>query len=413
MQFGILIGAAGIAVSLFSGTAFGADTFTMWIRGSTDGFKPVAEAFNSTHENQIQVTEVPADQVVQKYAAAVAAGNAPDALSIDLIYTPAFAAAGQLEDVTEWAKGLPYFDQLAPSHVRLGSYEDRVYGMPFWIETSIFVWNKDLYRQAGLDPEKAPTSWAEIQENARKIAALGDDISGFYFSANCGGCMIFTFAPITWAAGADILSEDGQTATLDNPQMRAAVDVYRTMVKDGVVSESAVSDTGASFGAISSGKIGQQSFGASGINGLIRDFPDLDFGVGLIPGVDGGASSFAGGDNIIITKGSPRVDAVKEFIEWIYSDDGQVAMADYGSMPARADTAEKILEGRDPRLLVTIDAVPISKTPYTTLFNDLINGANSPWTSFTTRVPFTDDGDVDAAFADAQAEMQAIIDDAR
>lgn len=73
---------------------------------------------------------------------------------MDLIYNPAFAAAGQLEDLTDWAKSLPYFNSLSPSHVRLGTYQDRVYGLPLSVETSVFAWNKDLYKKTGLDPEK-------------------------------------------------------------------------------------------------------------------------------------------------------------------------------------------------------------------------------------------------------------------
>ena len=108
----------------------------------------------------------------------------------------------------------------------------RIYGLPLSVETSVFAWNKDLYKKAGLDPEKAPANWDEITANAEKIRALGGDTYGFYFSGGgCGGCMIFTFTPLVWGAGADILSEDGKTATLDTPQMRKAVEIYRNMVE--------------------------------------------------------------------------------------------------------------------------------------------------------------------------------------
>jgi multiple sugar transport system substrate-binding protein len=49
----------------------------------------------------VVTTEVPFSELVQKYATAIAGGQAPDALSMDLIYNPAFAAAGQLEDLTD------------------------------------------------------------------------------------------------------------------------------------------------------------------------------------------------------------------------------------------------------------------------------------------------------------------------
>lgn len=405
--------ATSVATLYLMSGASAAETIDMWVRtGVGDSFKKVVEAYNAGHENKVAATEVPFSELVQKYATAIAGGQAPDALSMDLIYTPAFAAAGQLEDLTDWAKKLPYFNSLSPSHVKLGAYQDRIYGLPLSVETSVFAWNKGLYKKAGLDPEKAPVSWREIEANAEKIRKIGDDTYGFYFSGGaCGGCMIFTFTPLVWGSGADILSADGKTATLDTPQMRKAVEAYRSMVKKDLVSPGAATDNGTNFLSFTNGKIGQQSIGAFAIGTLVTEYPDIDFGVTLIPGIEGGSSSFAGGDNFVVTKGTKKLDTVKEFIEYIYSMDGQKVMAKYGSLPTRRDIADKVLEGLDPRMQVGLKAIGIAKTPYTLQFNDLINSANGPWATFTNAAIFGDD--VDGAFANAQSEMQSIIDNAQ
>ncbi|MDR6666369.1 sugar ABC transporter substrate-binding protein [Rhizobium sp. 1399] len=405
-----LLVATSIATLCLVSTASAAEKIEMWVRtGIGDAFKKVVEAYNASHENQVVTTEVPFGELVQKYATAIAGGQAPDALSMDLIYNPAFAAAGQLEDLTDWAKSLPYFNSLSPSHVKLGTYQDKIYGLPLSVETSVFAWNKDLYKKAGLDPEKAPTTWEEIEANAENIRKLGDDTYGFYFSGGgCGGCMIFTFTPLVWGAGADILSEDSKTATLDTPQMRKAVGFYRDMVKKDLVPASAASDNGTSFLSFTNGKIGQQSLGAFAIGTLVTQYPDINFGVTLIPSVDGKTSSFAGGDNFVITKGTKKIDAVKEFLEYIYSMDGQKVMAKYGSLPTRGDIADQVLAGLDPRMQVGLKAISVAKTPYTLQFNDLINSANGPWATFTNAAIFGDD--VDGAFSNAQSEMQSIID---
>ncbi|QWW70578.1 sugar ABC transporter substrate-binding protein [Rhizobium sp. WYJ-E13] len=405
-----LLVATSLATLCLVSTASAAEKIEMWVRtGIGDSFNKVVEAYNASHENQVVTTEVPFGELVQKYATAIAGGQAPDALSMDLIYNPAFAAAGQLEDLTDWAKSLPYFSSLSPSHVKLGTYQDKIYGLPLSVETSVFAWNKDLYKKAGLDPEKAPTTWEEIEANAEKIRKLGDDTYGFYFSGGgCGGCMIFTFTPLVWGAGADILSADGKTATLDTPQMRKAVGYYRDMVKKDLVPASAASDNGTNFLSFTNGKIGQQSLGAFAIGTLVTQYPDINFGVTLIPSVDGKASSFAGGDNFVITKGTKKLDAVKEFLEYIYSMDGQKVMAKYGSLPTRGDIADQVLAGLDPRMQVGLKAISVAKTPYTLQFNDLINSANGPWATFTNAAIFGDD--VDGAFSNAQSEMQSIID---
>lgn len=390
-----------------------AETISMWVRsGIGDSFKEVVKAYNAKGGDTVELTEVPFAELVQKYATAIAGGQAPDALSLDLIYTPAFAAAGQLEDLSDWAKSLSYFNALSPSHVKLGTYEDRIYGLPLSVETSIFAWNKDLYKNAGLDPEKAPTTWDEITANAEKIRALGGDTYGFYFSGGgCGGCMIFTFTPLVWGAGADIFSEDGKTATLDTPQMRQAVEIYRNFVAKDTVPAGAASDNGVNFLSITNGKIGQQSLGAFAIGTLVTQHPEIDFGVTLIPGVDGKPSSFAGGDNFVVTKGTPRLDNIKAFLEYTYSVEGQTIMAKYGSLPTRSDIADEVLAGLDPRLSVAMEAVSVANTPYTLQFNDLINSSNGPWATFINASIYGDD--VDGAFANAQSEMQSIIDAAQ
>ncbi|MBB3561507.1 sugar ABC transporter substrate-binding protein (plasmid) [Sinorhizobium sp. B11] len=405
-----LLVATSLATLCLVSTASAAEKIEMWVRtGIGDAFNKVVESYNASHENKVVTTEVPFGELVQKYATAIAGGQAPDALSMDLIYTPAFAAAGQLEDLTDWAKSLPYFNSLSPSHVKLGTYQDKIYGLPLSVETSVFAWNKDLYKKAGLDPEKAPATWEEIEANAEKIRKLGDDTYGFYFSGGgCGGCMIFTFTPLVWGAGADILSEDSKTATLDTPQMRKAVGFYRDMVKKDLVPASAASDNGTSFLSFTNGKIGQQSLGAFAIGTLVTKYPDINFGVTLIPSVDGKTSSFAGGDNFVITKGTKKIDAVKEFLEYIYSMDGQKVLAKYGSLPTRGDIADQVLAGLDPRMQVGLKAIAVAKTPYTLQFNDLINSANGPWATFTNAAIFGDD--VDGAFSNAQSEMQSIID---
>ena len=80
----------------------------------------VVDAFNKGHSDQIKLSIIPNAEIIPKYGAAAAGGTAPDALSLDLIYTPAFSAAGQLEDITDWAKSLPYFAATLP-----GARQDR------------------------------------------------------------------------------------------------------------------------------------------------------------------------------------------------------------------------------------------------------------------------------------------------
>jgi len=390
-----------------------AETANIWVRADGSNFMPrIVDAFNKAHSDQIKLDIIPNAEIIPKYGAAAAGGTAPDALSLDLIYTPAFAAAGQLEDITDWAKSLSYFASLSPAHVKTGTYKGRIYGLPFSADSSVLIWNKKLFKQAGLDPEKGPKTWTEIEEDASKINALGGDIKGFYFSGNCGGCNIFTFTPLIWASGGDILSEDGSKATLDSPQLRGAIDLYRSMVKKGYVPEGAQTDTGSNFfAAFATGKIGLAPSGAFAIGALNTQYPDIDYGITFLPGKDGKWSSFAGGDNFVVTKGTKKLDVVKQFLDFAYSLEGQTILAKYGSLPVRGDIAKEALKDLDPRYQVAAEAMAHGRTPYSVVFNDLINSANGPWTQMVNEVFFGDD--VDGSIANAQSTMQSIIDGAQ
>jgi multiple sugar transport system substrate-binding protein len=390
--------------------ASAAETANIWVRADGSNFMPqIVEAFNKSHENQIKLDIIPNAELVQKYATSAAGGTAPDGLSLDLIYTPAFAAAGQLEDITDWAKSLPYFKDLSPAHVKTGTYKDKVYGLPFSADSSVLIWNKDLFKKAGLDPEKGPTNFAEIAANAEKVAALGGDVKGFYFSGACGGCNIFTFTPLIWASGGDILSEDGSKATLDTPQMRDAIALYRGMVEKGLVPEGAKTDSGANFfAAFAGGNIGIAPSGAFAIGALNTQYPDIDYGVTFLPGKEGGSSSFAGGDNFVITKGTPKLAVLKEFLDFAYSLEGQTLLASRGSLPVRGDIAKDALKDLDPRYQIAAEAMAKGRTPYSVVFNDIINSANGPWAQMINEVFFGDD--VDGSIANAQETMQGIID---
>ena len=129
---------------------------TMWVRSIPFQTQAMVDEWNANNDSQIELTVIPSGEFVTKMGAAIAAGEPPDIASIDLIYTPAFAAAGQLVDITEWVRQLPYADDLTPAHMELGMYEGRNYAVPTGVDGSFIVYNIDLFEQAGLDPEDPP-----------------------------------------------------------------------------------------------------------------------------------------------------------------------------------------------------------------------------------------------------------------
>jgi multiple sugar transport system substrate-binding protein len=385
-------------------------TMTFLTRDSNQAIvRQLVDVWNETHENQIEVTVVPAAEFVTKFGTMLASGSPPDIVAVDLIYVPAFAEAGQMTDITEKAQALPYFDVLSPSHVRLGTFEDSIYALPFNAEGSVLIWNKDLFEQAGLDPESPPTNWEEIHEAAKVITALGDGIYGYYFSGACAGCNAFTFMPLIWASGGDILSADGSEPTLDDPVVKDALEFYRTMWDEGLVPPGSVADTGTEFlNTFAGGEIGMQGLGAFAITPLKTSDQAFDFGVTFLPGKDGGVSSFAGGDSIGIPAGSRYVDEAFEFIEWLTTEEVQLEQyAKNFSLPIRTDLADNEYFQEDPRFIVNTEAMALGKTPYSFVYNELFNDPNGPWLKMIQTAVFQ--GEVEAAISTAQEEFREIM----
>jgi multiple sugar transport system substrate-binding protein len=401
---------AATALGILSTSALAQEKVTMWSRSTSEAFMPaLIKAFNASHETQIELQIVPTSEMVQKYATAAAGGSAPDFVSLDLVYAPAFAKSGALEDLTDLAKSLPYFDQLSKAHVATGTYDGRIYALPMSADASVLLWNKRLFKQAGLDPEKGPTNWAEIEEAAGKVNALGGDVHGFYFSGACGGCNAFTFMPLIWASDGDILVDDGKRATIDTPQMHDAINFYRDLVAKGFVPESAKTDSGKNFfGGFATDKIGLSPIGAFAIGNLVKNYPTVEFGVTFIPGKNGGKASFAGGDNFVVTAGRDNSKAAKEFLEFVYSIEGQTLLAQGGSLPTRADIAAEAIKSLDERYKIATEAMKIGRTPSSPVYNDIINSSTGPWKRMLNEVFFGDDAN--GPVARAQAAMQSILD---
>lgn len=186
-----------------SATLANATDVTLWVRTSSGAvLQGLADHYNASHSDKIVVTQITAEQMVPKLGAAIAGGAAPDGAVLDLIYLPTFAAAEGLEDISEFVKSRPYAASMSPSHIRLATYDDKIYGVPALPDASIIAYNTDLFEKAGLDRNKAPASLEEIATAAKKITALGNETYGFYFVANSGSWLIYDFLPHLWAAGA-------------------------------------------------------------------------------------------------------------------------------------------------------------------------------------------------------------------
>jgi multiple sugar transport system substrate-binding protein len=388
---------------------------TMWERsgGNAGMVDALVAAWNEAYPDcKIVLTYIPHTEMVSKIAQGIASGEVPDLMGMDLIYAPQFEDAGQLVDITDQIGSIPELDTASPGHLTVGTYKDRLYGVPLYADVSALFYNKTLFEQAGLDPEKPPTSLAQIREYADKITALGNDITGYYLPGNCAGCNIFTVGPLMWASGAKIEAAGPGDEPLVGDGVKQVLQWARDMIKAGNTHASDQAENGETFHLqFGSGKVGMMGTGNFNIT-LARDQMvdhPFEFGISLLPGVEpGSAASFIGGDLVVIPKGSKRVDDAVNFMKFLLSDEVQVEVyAKALNLTTRSDMTDNEYFAAEPLVQDVAKALEVGTTPYTLTFFEQINSPQGPWLQMLQRAYYTDD-DLDTVIAETKDAMKAI-----
>jgi multiple sugar transport system substrate-binding protein len=395
------------------GDGGGGGDLEMWERsgGNAPMVDALVAAWNDANpDRQINLTYIPHAEMVPKLAQAIASGDVPDLMGLDLIYGPQFASAGQLEDITDLIGSDPTLETISEGHRAVATWDDRLYGVPLYQDVSVLFWNKGLFEQAGLDPETPPTNLTELHDMAAAITALGDGNYGYYLPGNCAGCNIFTFAPMIWASGGTIEPAECGDEALVGDTIPDVLEWARMMHQEGQIDPAAQAENGETFAEVfGSGKVGIMGTGNFNVVLAKEQNPDIDLGVTLLPGLETGqTASFAGGDIVTIPKGSERIADAVDFMKFILSDEIQVDQyAQLGNMTTRADMADNEFSNQDEDVADTAQAIPVAQTPYTLKFFELINSPQGPWLQMLQRVYYTDDP-IDEIITDSKAEMDRV-----
>ena len=358
-------------------------TLTMWTRAPLERQAINAvEAYNAAHENQVELEILPNDDVEGMVGSAAQTDSLPDILAGDVVRIPYWTEQGIFTDLTDQIGGLENKDDLQRGHIDAGTIDGRMHTLPFVTDISVMVWNKDLYEEAGLDPEAGPTTLDEFVEHAQAVAALGKDgVSGSYLSGQSGGALVFTLLPTVWASGEEALSADGTEAMMTGDAARAVYSAYRDLAEtpNGLGAGSR-EETGATWTApFQNGTVGVMPYPYTAVTSMFEG-NDFEVGVAAIPGVDGGGSTFLGGDAIGISRSSENVEQAWHFMEWLMSEDAQQAVfADNDDTASSLTVLAEGYEDADPRTAVANATVADGRTPVARNFNEAFNAAGSPW----------------------------------
>jgi multiple sugar transport system substrate-binding protein len=362
------------------GSADDGATLTMWTRAATQvQSERFVKAYNASHKNKVKLTVIPTDNYQARVAAAAGGHNLPDLFAADVIYAPNYVSQGLWTDITDRIDALPYAKDIVQAPIKAGSADGKKYVIPHTLDLSVLFWNKDLFKKAGLDPDKAPTTMKEFAQDAETVRKkIGGDTYGTFWGGNCPGCYVFTFWPSVWAGGGNVMNPDGTQSTIDDQQMKATFAIYNKLWKDGVVDPAAKDEAGPTWtGVFPKGHIGIMPMPSTTLGAMPKD---MDIGVAPIPGPDGGQSTFVGGDVIGISSTSKHADEAWDFLKWTLSDSTQVnIVAKNKDVVARTDLAKNKYSAADPRVVLSNQMVGKGVTPISLNFGQTYNDPTGPW----------------------------------
>ncbi len=233
--------------------------------------------------------------------------------------------AGQAADITPYvnSKTVPTLADIVPSAMAAETAGKTLYGLPVSNYTQGLIINRKLFAQAGLDPNKPPTTWAAVEKDAKAIAALGHGIYGYgdYSASPVGG---WHFTSEMDAMGGQIVDSNGQAA-FDNstnaPQATAILQALHQMrFVDHSMSPTQQLAWGTLQQQIAANKLGMYIAAPDDIYNTIVpvDHGNInDYGMGPLPSTSGTpAGSLSGGNGYMFAK-SDTPAQIQAGIKWL------------------------------------------------------------------------------------------------
>lgn len=207
-----------------------------------------------------------------------------------------------------------------PHIVDTVTFDDTQWGVPIAFSTKALYWNKDLFRQAGLDPEKPPTTWAEELEYA-KVITEKTGIPGFGLVAKTFDNTVHQFLHWVYTNNGQVIDADGNI-TLDSPEILAALEGYEAMVPYSEEGPTAYeqNEVRAIF---LDGKVAMIHSGSGAAARLAET--DIDWGIATLPqGPEAkGPGTLLITDSLAIFDGSGVEEKAIEFAKYITSPEIQ------------------------------------------------------------------------------------------
>lgn len=286
----------------------------------------VKTGFEAKYDNiKIEYLSAEYGQMLTQVVTWAGGGEVVDLVFGESSWAPTLADAGIIIPVTD-AFPEDYLSQIYPSILESTSVAGEPYGIPMYASPFIMYYNKDLFEQAGLDPNTPPTTVAQMMEIAPKLAALktadGNQVYPFGMTtasvAVSGSCL----TSLVYGFGGSVLDAEGNL-DIDNDGFKQAFEFVQELNTKGYNPQvSKLKDLRNLFALGQVAMYYDQSWGFNGVRSINPDA--INFTASAAP-LSGGAGT---GESLIqahtfmmANNGEAQVEATKLLIDYIISEE--------------------------------------------------------------------------------------------
>jgi sn-glycerol 3-phosphate transport system substrate-binding protein len=257
----------------------------------------------------------------------------------------------------------------------------KTWGVPFQRSTVVQYYNKELFKAAGLDPNKPPASWAEMLDVAKKLTVkdASGKVTQYGVQIPSSGFPYWLFQALAIQNDAVLANDSGNAVKFDDPKVIEALQYWVDLAKAGVHPPGIV-EWGTTPKDFFEKKVAMVWTTTGNLTNM-RNNAKFDFGVAMLPASKRKGSPTGGGNFYIFKKASPaQQEAAFKFIKWITQperaarwsiDTGYVAVSEaaYGT-----DTLKKYGAEFAPAF-VARDQLPFALAEFSTHDNQRVTKA--------------------------------------
>ena len=219
--------------------------------------------------------------------------------------------------------------------------DGRVRAVPALIDSMAVVYNKKLFRQAGIDPPQAGWTWDDFRATAAKLTDAGAGQFGTGWPGTGDEDTTWRIWPMVWSAGGDVLADDGKSVGYGGEAGQRSLDVVAQLAQDKSVYIDKTVGSEKMYQVFLNGRMGMVPTGPWQLPDIIDG--KVDYGVVPMPVFEGEPVTISGPDTwMVFDNGEAKAKAATEFVRWLTQPEQDVFWdVEAGSLPLRASTAEQ------------------------------------------------------------------------